>query len=67
MCPVSTSRWVQLALSRRDTYPTPEPAIDLTESLEAELSDRSLQRRAELALIQGYVDALQPEPEPASR
>jgi hypothetical protein len=61
---VSASQWAQLAATRRDTSPTDGRVIDLTGR---SAFDRSRPYRVELALIQAYIDALRPQPAPASR
>ncbi len=55
---VSASRWARLAATRL-AYATEHPEIDLVE-LEA-APDQARRLRAEHALIQAYVDALEPQ------
>jgi hypothetical protein len=64
MNPMTTSRWEQLAATRHNVAPR---SIDLTELPEHRPSSRGQRYRAELALIQAYIDALRPQPEPARR
>ena len=63
---VTVSRWAQLAATRHVDL-TDQAVVDLTQNAEASAFDRGRRRRAELTLIQAYVDALQPQPTSASR
>jgi len=59
MHPVSKARWERLAAMRR-AYGAARSPIDLME-LEAETADPCRRVRAEHALIQAHVEALEPQ------